>query len=476
MIGGVRQMIMSMGRRKEKQADLFIAANQIAKGSGHPFYCRLNQFLDDARFDSHIEGLCQPYYKEGGRIGIPPGVYFRMLFVGYFEGLSSQRGIAWRCADSLALRGFLGYTITEATPVHASMTIIRQRLPESVFAEVFGFTLRTLNEGGFLKGKAFGVDATTLEADAAMRSIVRRDNGADWKQFLRELAQAEGIEDPSDDDLQRMDRKRKAKKVSNQDWESKTDPDSRITKMKEGRTHLAYKAEHTVQLESAAIVAAHVTHADRGDTKTCPESLEAAQQNLHEIDSEDRIEEAVLDKGYHSNDMLAHCQECGIRSYIAEPKQTKRRRWKGKPAGQEQAYRNNHARMQRAKGKKLSRWRSERAERTFAHVCETGGSRRSWLRGLENVRKVHQIKCGAYNIGLYMRLAFGMRKPRNWDEGPMGSREMAIMASAITASVVAVGALLAPEALNGALTLLLPATVAVLITTSSKVRSEFSLF
>jgi transposase len=166
-------MNMSMGRRKEKQFELFIPATQIAKGSGHPFCCRLNQFLQDTQFDSHIEGLCEPYYKEGGRIGIPPGVYFRMLFIGYFEGISSQRGIAWRCADSLALRDFLGFKITEPTPVHASMTIIRQRLPESVFGEVFAFTLKTFNEGGFLKGKAFGVDATTLEANAAMRSIVR---------------------------------------------------------------------------------------------------------------------------------------------------------------------------------------------------------------------------------------------------------------------------------------------------------------
>jgi len=216
---------MALGRRGEKQVDLFIPANQISKGSGHPFYSRLNEFLRQAQFDPMVEELCEPHYKKGGRPGIPPGVYFRMIFIGYFEGIDSQRGIAWRCADSLSLREFLGFAITEATPVHNSMTVIRQRLPESVFREVFVFTLKTLEAGGFLKGKAFGIDATTLEANAAMKSIVRRDNGADWKAYLKELAQAEGLEDPTDEDLQRLDRRRKGKKVSNQEWKSRIDPD-----------------------------------------------------------------------------------------------------------------------------------------------------------------------------------------------------------------------------------------------------------
>lgn len=449
---------MSLGRRKEKQAELFIPATQIAKGSGHPFYSKLNDVLAQSRFDALVEELCEPFYKDGGRPGIPPGVYFRMLFIGYFEGISSQRGIAWRCADSLALRDFLGYTITEATPVHASMTLIRQRLSEDVFDRVFGFTLKTLNEGGFLKGKAFGVDATTLEANAAMKSIVRRDNGASWKEFLTELAKAEGMENPSDEDLRRLDRKRKGKKTTNKEWKSATDPDSRVAKMKDGRTHLAYKAEHTVQLESQAIVSAHVTHADRGDCETCPESMEHAQKNLSEAGAEAALEELVADKGYHSIETLAHCAECEVRTYIPERKQ--KRKWTDKAPEAQTDYRANRRRTRGTKGKRLNRQRSERVERTFAHVCETGGSRRSWLRGLENVRKIHKVKCGGYNLGLYMRKQFGMRKPRNWDEGRIGGQKATVGLAVVTATVAVVGFGAVPAALPGLLAL---ATAAILI-------------
>jgi transposase len=453
---------MSLGRRKEKQAELFIPATQIAKGSGHPFYSKLNDVLAQSRFDALVEELCEPFYEDGGRPGIPPGVYFRMLFIGYFEGISSQRGIAWRCADSLALRGFLGYPITEATPVHASMTLIRQRLSEDLFDRVFSFTLETLNEGGFLKGKAFGVDATTLEANAAMKSIVRRDNGASWKEFLTELAKAEGMENPSNEDLRRLDRKRKGKKTSNKEWKSATDPDSLVTKMKDGRTHLAYKAEHTVQLESQAIVSALVTHADRGDCETCPESMKHAQKNLSKAGAEAALEELVADKGYHSIEMLAHCGECEVRTYIPERQQ--KRKWTDKAPEAQSDYRANRSRTRGAKGKRLNRQRSERVERTFAHVCETGGSPRSWLRGLENVRKIHKIKCGAYNLGLYMRRQFGMRKPRNWDEGRIGRQKATAGLAVVTAVAAAVGFGAAPAALPWLLAL---ATATILIAQSA---------
>src|SRR5437899_9244445 len=230
-----RPISMSLGKRKPKQDELFIATANLFTGPGHPFYTKLNEVLAEAGFDRFVERLCAPYYKEGGRPGIPPGVYFRMLFIGYFEGLDSQRGIAWRCADSLALRTFLGIALTEDTPVHASMTIIRQRLPESVFDKVFVFVLSLLQDQGLLCGKAVAIDATTLEANAAMKSIVRKDSGEDWKEYLQGLAKAEGIANPTEEDLRRLDRGRKNKKVSNEQWESPTDPDSRIAKMKDGQ-------------------------------------------------------------------------------------------------------------------------------------------------------------------------------------------------------------------------------------------------
>jgi transposase len=410
---------MALGRRKEKQTELFLATAQVVKGPGHPFYSKLNQVLAAAGFDEFVETLCASAYKHGGRPGIPPGVYFRMLFVGYFEGIDSQRGIAWRCADSLALREFLGLSLTEASPVHASMTLIRQRLSEAMFDKVFVFVLSLLEKEGVLRGRTLGIDATTLEANAAMKSIVRKDSGADWKEYLLQLAKAEGIENPSDDDLRRLDRNRPDKKVSNQEWQSPTDPDSRIAKMKDGRTHLAYKAEHTVDLESQAIVAPLITHADRSDAQSAPLSLTVAQANLVLAGHSAQAAQLVMDKGYHDNGLLADCAARGVRTYVPERRQ-KTRRWTDKPAEQEAAFRANRRRVRSAKGRRLNRWRSERCERTFAHVCETGGGRRSWLRGLENVSKYHTLKCAAYNLGLLLRTVWGFCKPRNAQDGAGG--------------------------------------------------------
>ena len=403
---------MALGKRKPKQDELFIPTAKLATGPGHPFYAKLNSVLAEAGFDGFVETLCAPYYKEGGRPGIPPGVYFRILLIGYFEGLDSQRGIAWRCADSLALRTFLGFALTEATPVHVTMTMIRKRLPESVYDKVFVFVLSMLEQKGLLRGQAVAIDATTLEANAAMKSIVRKDSGEDWKQYLQGLAQAEGIESPTEVDLRRLDRGRTDKKVSNEQWASPTDPDSRIAKRKDGRTHLAHKAEHAVDVVSEAIVATTVTFADRSDPQSAPATLSLAEANLVLAGSETEIAEVVMDKGYHDNGWLADLTARGVRTYIPERRQ-KTRRWTNKPAEYEAAFRANRRRVRGNKGRQLNRWRSERCERTFAHVCETGGGRRSWLRGQTNVSKAHTLKCAAYNLGLLLRKVWGMSKPRS---------------------------------------------------------------
>src|SRR5687768_1130645 len=249
---------MAMGkRREERQETLFVATDRLPKTAGHPFYQRLNGLLAEAGFDAWVEGRCRQYYETDetrGRPSIPPGIYFRMLLVGYFEGIDSQRGIAWRCADSLSLRQFLGIPLDESTPNHATLTNTRKRLPQEVFSEMFQFVLRIAIEKKLLTGKTVGVDSTTLEANAAMKSIVRKDTGEDWRQYVIRLMREEGViqpdEEPSDEEVRRYDKKRKNKKVSNEEWVSETDPDSRIAKMKDGRTHLAYKAEHVVDLES----------------------------------------------------------------------------------------------------------------------------------------------------------------------------------------------------------------------------------
>jgi transposase len=281
-----------------------------------------------------------------------------------------------------------------------------------VFDQVFVFVLGLLEDQGLLCGKAVARDATTLEANAAMKSIVRKETGEDWKQYLRRLAQAEGMENPTAEDLRRLDRSRTDKKVSNEQWESLSDPDSRIARMKDGRTHLAYKAEHAVDLHSEAIVATTVTFADKSDPQSAPATLRLAEANLGRAGSAAELEEAVMDKGYHDNGLLAALAEQQIRTYIPERRQ-KRRCWTDKPVEYEPAFRANRRRVRGDKGKRLNRWRSERCERTFAHVCETGGGRRAWLRGQTNVSKAHTLRCAAYNLGLLLRKVWGYCKPRN---------------------------------------------------------------
>lgn len=405
---------MALGKRRAKQPDLFVATQDMPTAPGHAFYDRLNRLLADAGFDTFVEQLCAPHYADArGRPSIPPGTYFRMLFIGYFEGLDSQRGIAWRCADSRSLQAFLGYLPTEDTPDHSSLTKVRQRLPEAVHEQVFAFVLGIAHRHGLLQGKTLGVDSTTLEANAAMKTIVRKDTGEDWNAYLTRLAKAAGIADPTAEDLRRFDQQRKDKKVSNADWQSPTDPDSRIAKMKDGTTHLAYKAEHAVDLDSNLVVAARVYPTDRGDAETLVPTLLDAQIHLVRAGSDAEVAEVVADKGYHAAETLADCEKWQVRTYVPEKRSPHRRHWTDKPDGWEQAYRANRRRMQGTRSKRLQKLRSERVERSFAHSCETGGARRSWLRGLVNVSKRYLIHVAALNLGVLLRKLCGIGTPRS---------------------------------------------------------------
>jgi transposase len=410
---------MSMGKLKPRQESLFVMAGELPKSAGHPFYKQLNALLSEAGFDRWIERRCEQYYEQTERRGqpsIPPGVYFRMLLVGYFEGIDSQRGIAWRCADSLSLREFLGIPLAEGTPEHATLSNTRRRLPPEVFAEVFQFVLQIADQKHLLSGRTVGVDSTTLEANAAMKSIVRRDTGEDWKQYVTGLMQAEGViepdEQPTDEDLRRYDKKRKNKRVSNDEWVSPSDPDSRIAKLKDGRTHLAYKAEHVVDLVSDLVLAAEILPANHGDTDTLVDSLLQAQENLQAAGSDVEIKEVAADKGYHAAQTLELAGDLQLRTYIPEPRLPHDRVWTDKPPEFQQVVYANRQRVRRPKGKRLQRLRSEYCERTFAHICDTGGMRRSWLRGLANVTKRYLMAAAAHNLGRILRKLFGIGKPR----------------------------------------------------------------
>jgi transposase len=404
---------MAMGKRRPKQGELFIATTALPEAPGHPFYRQLNTLLAEADFDRFVETLCLPYYvQDVGRPSIPPGTYFRMLFVGYFEGLDSQRGIAWRCADSRSLQDFLGYLPTEATPDHSSLSRVRTRLPEAVHENVFAFVLQLADQKGLLGGKTVGVDSTYVEANAAMKSLRRRDSGDDYKQYLRKLAAEAGLENPTAEELIRFDKKRQGKTMSNTDWQAPADPDSKIAKMKDGTTHLAYKAEHVVDLQSDLVLAAEIYPADQSDGNTVAQSVLTAELNLARADSDAVIEEVAADKGYHRLDVLADFAAADYRTYIPEPDLVHEHVWTDKPAEQQKAYRANRRRTRGGRSKRLQRQRSERVERTFAHVCETGGGRRSWLRGLAQVSKRYLMQVAAHNLGIVMRKLFKVGTPR----------------------------------------------------------------
>ena len=412
---------MSMSKRPtQRQQELWINTAEIVTPAGHPFYRRLNALLEKHGFDRFVESRCARFYaKRLGRPSIPPGVYFRMLLIGYFEGIDSERGIAWRCADSLGLRQFLGYSVRERTPDHSSLSVIRGRIDLETHREVFQWVLKVLAKSGLLKGKTLGIDATTLEANAALRSIVRRDTDQPYQEYLEDLAKASGIETPTREDLARIDRKR-PKKGSNKDWYNPHDPDAKIAKMKDGRTHLAHKAEHAVDLDSGAIVGTTLLPADQGDTTTLKETLSEAEKNLAEVrddpESSEGLEhhevrEVVADKGYHSNATMRALQEREIRSYVSEPHYRGQRHWTGKPAEREAIY-GNRRRIRGQRGKALLRKRGELVERPFAHCYETGGMRRTHLKGHGRILKRLLIHVAGCNLALVMRTLFGLGTPR----------------------------------------------------------------
>ena len=414
---------MSLGRRKEQQRSMWLSYDQFPQSKGHVFYERLQKILRQGGFDSHVENLCAPFYAEKlGRKSIPPGRYFRMLLIGYFEGIDSERGICWRCSDSLSLREFLGLAPTETVPDHSSLCRIRQRLPLEVHHEMFVFVLKLLEQANLLGGKYLGIDASTMEANAAMKSIVRRDTGETYQEMLERLAEESGIKTPTQAELVAFDRKRKGKKASNKEWQSSTDEESCIARLKDGRTHMAYKPEHVVDLESGAIVAAVIHPADQGDTKTVADTLTDAQAKLCAIREEEEapgIDEPfdlVADKGYHSREVLKSLPDC-CRSRISEPKAKGHLRWYGDIKARAAVY-GNGTRLKSCKGKALLRARGEKVERSFALCLDRGGMRRSFLRGLENIEKRYIIHLAGFNLGVLLRALFGLGTPKGLADAP----------------------------------------------------------
>jgi transposase len=416
---------MAMGRRRKRvrQEELWTPTAALPVGASHPFYQRLNQILDEKRFDEYVETICERFYAgEVGRPGLAPGIYFRLLMVGYFEGIDSERGIAWRTGDSLSIRSFCRIALDESVPDHSTISRTRRLMDVETHQAVFQWVLQVLAEKKLLKGNSIGVDATTLEANAALRSIVRRDTGERYEEFLTRLAKESGIETPTREQLAKLDRRR-AKKGSNEDWTHPQDPDARIAKMKDGRTHLAHKAEHAVDMETGAIVAVTLHGADEGDTETIQETVAEAGERITSVVAEaDNSEmarrvsaegprEVITDKGYHSRAVVNDLAEWGVRTYCSEPNRG-RQRWQDRRREQRAVYANRR-RIRGERGRRLLRQRGEKLERWNQHLYDRGGMRRVHLRGRENILKRLVVHSGAANLGLLMRKLFGKGTPRS---------------------------------------------------------------
>jgi transposase len=428
---------MAMGTRKmrERQEELWYGG-ELPTAPGHPFYKRLNEVLDNAKFDRFCEKSCAGFYHQKlGRPSLPPGQYFRIMMIGFFEGLDSERGIAWRLADSLTLRQFLSIGWDEKTPDHVTISRTRRLIPAATHQRIFSFVLEQLAQAGLLKGKTIGVDSTTLEANAAMKSIVRRDTGESYLAYLKRLAEAEGIDAQDAAALLRMDRKRK-KKTSNEDWQSRSDPEAEITKLKDGRTALAFKAENAVDMETGAIVAVTTQGGAAADTATIQDTVVEAAIAVAELIAEptpqgeycvhpEGVQEVVADKGYHSNEVVLGLGQLELRTYIAEPDRGPRN-WLGKATEKAAVY-GNRRRIQGHRGKTLQRQRGERVERNFAHQFDTGGLDRLYVRGKENVHKKLLIQAAACNLALLMRSRYGSGKPRAAHDG-LGDALLAFLA------------------------------------------------
>ena len=397
---------MAMGTREPRQIPMFLTPDQLPEAPTAPFFDKLNELLAGMGFDAYVEQLCRPFYAERmGRPSLAPGVYFRLLLLGYLLGIDSERGIALTVSDSLGLRRFLGYELHQSPPDHSTISRTRRRISLETHEQVFAWVLQRLREAGLADGRTVAVDATMLFANAALRTLRRKDSQAGYREFVEGLAAAAGVPTPTLAELAAFDRKRKGKTLSNKEWESPTDPDARVAKMKDGTTHLAHKAEHAVDLQSGALVGVTVQAADQGDTATLEATLEAVERAQGE-----GPEQVVADKGYHSDAVLLGLDSAGQEAHIPEPQRAERD-LEGKPEV-ERVVQGNRERVASPAGKRLQKLRTEKVERSMAHMYETGGMRRLYLRGRANIRKRLLVHACGFNLGLLMRSLTGIGTPR----------------------------------------------------------------
>ena len=409
-----------MFRKKtpETQQSMWLPTAEIVATPATGFYQKLNEALDSFDFGDKVRALAEPFYctdeSVGGRPGIDPEVYFKMLLIGFFENITSERGIAARCADSLSIREFLHYTLTETTPHHSSFTRIRQRFSAQVYRDVFGLVLAALKKNGLLKGKRLGIDASILEANASLRTIEHRLTGEDYWQYVKKLAAEAGVDPEDGAAVRRFDKNRPGRSTSNKDWKNPHDPDAKIGRTKRGATRMVYKPEHLVDLDTGAIVDADVRPGDEHDADEIAERVIDAEERMNkavgQLADACTIESLTSDKGYYKVAELVRLQGYGIKTVISDPIDNRRI---DKLSNEERAAVRSAKRSATAKyGKELLRRRGQHVERSFEHVLDEGGARRTTLRGRENITKRYLVQAMSYNLSLLMRTRVGIGTPK----------------------------------------------------------------
>jgi len=405
-------------KKRPEQKEFWVMAERLPKASPSRFYELLNGTLEAMGFAEEVWRICAPAYAEeqrGGRPGIDPVVYFKMLMIGFFEGIESERAIALRCEDSLSLRGFLGYALEEATPDHSSLSIIRQRLGRDCFERVFALVLAALQQHGLLKGRHLGIDSSVIEANASLRSLTERNTEEGYWAYVQRLAREAGLETTDGAALRNFDRHRAGKKLSNEQWQNPHDPDAKIGRTKDGATDMVYLPEHTVDLDTGAIVQAQVLAGDHRDSEELSERVIEAVVSVQEAlaDPEALPETLTADKGYFSLLEMGRLQELSLKTVISDPRRAQRR-FDQLSSVQRQTLARAQRSVSSQYGKKLLRKRGQHIERSFAHVLDAGGMRRATLRGLENLNKRHQIAAACYNLSQLLRRLYGIGTPKQW--------------------------------------------------------------
>lgn len=404
---------------EEKQGEFWIERTRVSRPKSQGFYSRLNEHLAAIDFARQVWGLCASAYCEesrGGRPGIDPVVYLKMLMVGFFENLRSERAIAARCEDSLSIRAFLGYRLEESTPDHSSLSVIRQRLGPEIYQGVFEIVLAALKGHGLLRGRHLGIDASVMEANASLRTLVHRNTEQAYWEYVKELAAQEGIDPEDEGALRRFDKKRPGRRTSNEEWKNPSDPEAKVGRTKEGACDMVYKPEHLTDLESGAIVQAEVLEGDHADTKALSERVACAVEVVNRIvaDEQDGIVRSLTaDKGYFAIEEILQIQEFDIRTVIGDANALRRRK-KTLSVPLRKALHRAACAVKSQSGKALLRKRGMHLERSFEHILDEGGLRRATLKGKENLTKRYKIAAACFNLSLLMRTLLGVGTPKQW--------------------------------------------------------------